>query len=424
MYIMTKKRLSHTQKLQTELEECKKQLIECMDTLSRYQANGESSFMNSPTYIQLKKDLDFYKSCNRLSEDGRARAKGQWRTLSESEQRLYEDNKAFLEHDGDSNYFIGIIECYREINEVHKYKEQAEYLDGMIQGYKDIIEERNQEIEWLHSVIAEYEYSENDQSDTTTPPSDIQQKYEQAINDRDRYKEWYEAEKKSYYEEKEKSQKLEDEVQRLKLQLSPEPVTDNISDEELETLSRVEIARKASDKIIGNGNTWYGNYDTMEKSELVERLKYVETISDRRKCKISDLKKKVRSKKYDKYSQEDAVTYNAALEQIRRLEQQLESFSESLERSNKRNEELQQKVTELAAATLPPEESIKVVEQNIQKDNEFKKVNHKRKGRPQKTSPEQIALIRELKKNGHSVREIAKQIGCAVGTVQRYLKEQ
>ena len=420
---MAKKRQSHTQKLQAELENYKEWTATQEEIIKRLRENGENSFLNSATYIQLQEELKFYKNCNNLSEIGRVNAEGRWSKFSDSERKLYEDNKAFLEHDGDSDYFIGIIECYREINEVHKYKDEAKSLEGKIQGYKDIIAERDEEIKRLQGVIAELKHEQP----TTTLSPDMQQEYDEAIRLRDLYKSWYEHEQSCNRKERDKSQKLEEEIENLKLQVSTEPTTEKISDDELDTLSIGQLRDKATEEVDGRHFIdfgWSDSYSSMSKSELVKRVHYVETISDRRADKIRELKKELQSKRYDQYSEEDSITYNAALETIGRLERDLKMYQGFLENSNNREAELQQKITELASATLTPKESIKVIEQNIEQDKELKKANQKKQGRPVTVTDTQRAVIFELHKNGHSIRAIAKQVGKSVGTVHRILNEQ
>lgn len=421
---MAKKRQSHTQKLEAELKQYKEWLAKQEEIIKRMRDNGENSFLNSATYIQMKEQISFLDSCNKLSEIGRVNAEGRWKKFSDNDRKVYEDNKAFLEHDGDSDYFIGIIECYREINEVHKYKDEAKSLEGKIQGYKDIIAERDKEIERLQGVVAELKH---EQPTTTALSPDMQREYDEAIEDRDRYKSWYDSECDKTSELRKEKNSLQEEVESLKLQVSAEPTTDNISDDELDTLMIREIRDKATEAIDGkpfNDFGWYDSYESMSRAELVKRVHYVETISNRRKNQIRELKKELLSKRYDKYSQEDSVTYNEALSKIGRLEYETKQYQEWLDNANKRNDELQQQVTELASATLPPEETIKVVEENIKQDQELKKANQKKKGRPVTMDEHTIALIHELHKNGHSIRAIAKQIGKSVGTVHRILNEQ
>ena len=74
-------------------------------------------------------------------------------------------------------------------------------LEGKIQGYKDIIAERDEEIERLHGIIAELKH---EQPTTTTLSPDMQQEYDQAIKDRDNYKGWYENQKENRHKKTDK----------------------------------------------------------------------------------------------------------------------------------------------------------------------------------------------------------------------------
>lgn len=471
---MAKKRQSHTQKLQAELENYKEYLARSEELVKRLRENGENSYMNSITFIQMQERIKFLEAAYKSSEIEHVNIQGRWKKFSDSERKLYEDNKAFLEHEGDSDYFIGIIDCYREINEVHKYKDEAKSLEGKIQGYKDLIENRDKEIERLQGIIAELKHEI-----PTTPilSPEMQYQYDEAIRNQETYQ-------NALKRERDKSQKLEEQIESLKkaatatvpsyeveqlkkqleqavqnanannfraeyeckergrieselnkrieeleIQLSEKPTTDNIPDDELENLSRNDIRKKSSEAIKGKPDedykvTWYDYYNGMSRQELLKRISYVETISNRRADKIHELKKELQSKRYDQYSEEDSITYNAALQKISALEHNLELYQGFYENSEKRVEELQQKVTELASATLTPEESIKVIEQNIEQDKELKKANQKKQGRPVTVTDTQRAVIFELHKNGHSIRAIAKQVGKSVGTIHRILNEQ
>lgn len=155
---MAKKRLTKTQKLEQDLELYKELLMKRDELVHRLQENGEHSFLNSPTYVQLQERIRFLEGSAKLSEIGRANAEGRWNRYSDYDRKLYEDNKAFLEHDGKSDYFVGIIDCYRDLLEINKYKSEAATAVGKIQGYKDIISERDAEIERLQKELAECEY--------------------------------------------------------------------------------------------------------------------------------------------------------------------------------------------------------------------------------------------------------------------------
>lgn len=474
---MAKKRQSHTQKLEAELKQYKEWLAKQEEIIKRMRERGEDSFMNSPTFIQMQDRIKFLEAAYKSQQIGYVGIQGRWKRFEESERKLYDDNKAFLEHDGDSDYFVGITECYKEINEVHRYKDEVKTLEGKIQGYKDIIAEHEKEIERLQGALAELKHKipttpvlspklqfefdeairakdtlqrlldeEKDKSQklsekveklnkaTTTALSDseveeLKRQLSEAIHNANAFNNMAEAETEKRYKAEGEVSELRNRIAELEAKLSDAPTTDNVSDDELETLGTKDIRKKTSEEIDGTipedyKVTWFDYYDSMDRADLVKRLKYVETISERRSRKIVELKKELTNNRFEQYSEEDSITYNAALQKISSLERDLKMWQQFLENSNRRNDELQQQVTELASATLPPEETIKVVEENIKQDQELKKANQKKKGRPVTMDEHTIALIHELHKNGHSIRAIAKQIGKSVGTVHRILNEQ
>ena len=155
---MAKKRLTKTQKLEQDLELYKELLMKRDELVHRLQENGEHSFLNSPTYLQMQEKIRFLEASAKLSEVGRVNVEGRWSRYSDYDYKLLEDNKAFLEHDGESDYFIGIIDCYRDLLEINKYKNEAATAMGKIQGYKDIITERDAEIERLQKELAECQF--------------------------------------------------------------------------------------------------------------------------------------------------------------------------------------------------------------------------------------------------------------------------
>lgn len=287
-----------------------------------------------------------------------------------------------------------------------KRQSYTQELKAQIEEQKDIIAERDKEIERLQGIIADLQQNQP----ATAPSEDMQRKLDDAIWHRDYYKERYEREYDDYKKECDKSQKLAEEVEHLKLQLAEEPTTDHISDDEL-------------DSDVKYGEPWYVAYESKSKSELAKRLHFVETISQRRQRQIQELKKQVNDKKYAQYVQEDALTYNEALARADRAETIAEQYLEYNKDAHKKNEELQRQLTELASASLTPEESMQIIEQNIEQSNELKKVARKKQGAPRRIDDRKVALMCELHKKGHSIREISKQVGCSVGSVHRLLNE-
>lgn len=280
-----------------------------------------------------------------------------------------------------------------------KRQSYTQELKAQIESQKDIIAERDKEIERLQGIIADLQQNQP----AIAPSEDMQRELDEAI----RMRNWY---KNHYKKECDKSQKLAEEVEHLKLQLAEEPTTDHISDDEL-------------DSDVKYGEPWYVAYESKSKSELAKRLHFVETISQRRQRQIKELKKQVNDKKYAQYVQEDALTYNEALARADRAETIAEQYLEYNKDAHKKNEELQRQLTELASASLTPEESMQIIEQNIEQSNELKKAARKKQGAPRRIDDRKVALICELHKKGHSIREISKQVGCSVGSVHRLLNE-
>lgn len=274
-----------------------------------------------------------------------------------------------------------------------KRQSYTQELKAQIESQKDIIAER------LQGIIADLQQNQP----AIAPSEDMQRELDEAI----RMRNWY---KNHYKEECDKSQKLAEEVEHLKLQLAEEPTTDHISDDEL-------------DSDVKYGEPWYVAYESKSKSELAKRLHFVETISQRRQRQIKELKKQVNDKKYAQYVQEDALTYNEALARADRAETIAEQYLEYNKDAHKKNEELQRQLTELASASLTPEESMQIIEQNIEQSNELKKAARKKQGAPRRIDDRKVALMCELHKKGHSIREISKQVGCSVGSVHRLLNE-
>ena len=155
---MATKRLTKTQKLERDLALYKDFLMKRDELVRKLQENGEHSFLNSPTYLQMQEKIRFLESSAKLSEAGRISVEGRWSRYSDYDSKLLEDNKAFLEHEGETDYFVGIMDCYRDLLEINKYKNEAAAAMGRIQGYKDIISERDAEIERLQKELAECQF--------------------------------------------------------------------------------------------------------------------------------------------------------------------------------------------------------------------------------------------------------------------------
>lgn len=127
-----------------------------------------------------------------------------------------------------------------------------------------------------------------------------------------------------------------------------------------------------------------------------------------------------RMKKYDQYVPEDAASYQAMVHDLnfyKDLCEQQTDYRQTLER---RIRELEEQVSDLATTTLPKDKAVAIIEQNIEQAKEIKVP--KKSGRPPKIDSQKMALVVELKANGHSMRSIAEQLNISVGSVHRYIK--
>lgn len=130
-----------------------------------------------------------------------------------------------------------------------------------------------------------------------------------------------------------------------------------------------------------------------------------------------------RMKKYDQYVPEDAASYQAMVHDLnfyKDLCEQQTDYRQTLER---RIRELEEQVSDLATATLPTDKAVAIIEQNIEQAKQLKSETRRKQGRPPKMDERTIALIHELKNNGHSIRDIASQVGYSVGSIHRVLKK-
>ena len=173
---MAKKRLTKTQKLEQDLELYKELLMKRDELVHRLQENGEHSFLNSPTYIQLQERIRFLEKLNKLSETGRANSEGKFSQISKSVNEVYADNTALLKNNGDLRYFAGITESYNDIREIQKYKNECNNMEGKLKAYKDIVAERDAEIERLQKELAECQFkltAGSEENEIVKVPDDI-----------------------------------------------------------------------------------------------------------------------------------------------------------------------------------------------------------------------------------------------------------
>lgn len=402
---ITQKLKEENEALRKELEEYKGFLAKSEANMKSFQDQAEDAFIASPTYIQMQETIQFQKNLINANDISRGKAIARNNKTIEAAQKVFEDNKKFLENDGNSNYFIGITDCFKDLLEVNNFKTQISELKGQLEGAKISIKEREEEINRLTWKVGELLHEQKNATTLPSPTPDLklQEEYQEAIRLRDLYEERYDKEKK-------KAEKLEDDIEKLKVELQGQISDKDISDDDLSKVIKLDIK-------------WYYSYWNFDKSELVRKLKYSETISERRRIQIIELKKQLRNNRYEQYVQEDAITYEEALNKISRLESNLMDFQGYFETWFNRSEELEQELAKYAATTLPPEEAGEIVGKNIQENDNLKSQIKKKSGRPAKVDEHQIALIKVLHEQGYSMRKIADQIGCSVGTVHRLLQK-
>lgn len=409
---ITQKLKEENEALRKELEEYKGFLANSEAKMKSFQDQAEDAFVASPTYIQMQETIQFQKNLINTSDISRGKAIARNNETIEAARKVFEDNKKFLENDGNSDYFIGITDCFKDLLEVNNFKTQISELKGQLEGAKISIKEREEEINRLTWKIGELLHERKNATTLPSPTPDfkLQEEYQNAI----RLKKIYEERCNSWEKENKKLEnnieKLEDDIEKLKVELKGQISDKDISDDDLSKVIKLDIK-------------WYYSYWNFDKSELVRKLKYSETISERRRIQILELKKQLRNNRYEQYVQEDAITYEEALNKISRLESNLRDFQGYFETWFNRSEELEQELAKYAATTLPPEEAGEIVGKNIQENNKLKSQIKKKSGRPAKIDEHQVALIRVLHEEGYSMRKIADQIGCSVGTVHRLLQK-
>ena len=372
---ITQKLKEENEALRKELEEYKGFLANSEAKMKSFQDQAEDAFVASPNYIQMQETIQFQKNLINASDISRGKAIARNNETIEAARKVFEDNKKFLDNDGNSDYFIGITDCFKDLLEVNNFKTQISELKGQLEGAKISIKEREEEINRLTWKVGELLHEQKNATTLPSPTPDfkLQEEYQEAIRLRDMYEEWYDKEKK-------KTEKLEDDIEKLKVELQGQISDKDISDDDLSKVIKLDIK-------------WYYSYWNFDKSELVRKLKYSETISERRRIQILELKKQLRNNRYEQYVQEDAITYEEALNKISRLESNLRDFQGYFETWFNRSEELEQELAKYAATTLPPEEAGEIVGKNIQENNKLKSQIKKKSGRPAKIDEHQGVCI-------------------------------
>ena len=355
------------QSKEAKIKELEKRLADTMKWLEDTQKRNavmaeqaEQGFLNSPTYYQMQQEIEFFKSLSKLNDIHLASAKKQTMRADEHLRQVYEDNKRMCEHEGDTEYWIGITECWREAKEYEKLREEIRELKGKVEQQEQSIADRDDEIHRLQMVVGEFKC----ENPTTTLPSE---------------------------QSSEETENLRKENQEL-------------TEENKELSRQVSEYRQQIRKLEG---------EVSRQKTLRMNLKH-----EKRSVEI-ELENE-RMKKYDQYVPEDAASYQAMVHDLRFYKDLCEQQTEYRQTLERRIKELEEQVSDLATTTLPTDEAVAIIEQNIEQAKEIKAP--KKSGRPPKVDSQKMALIVELKANGHSIRSISEQLNMSVGSVHRYIK--
>lgn len=380
------------QSKEAKIKELEKRLADTMKWLEETQKRNavlveqaEQEFLNSPTHYQMQQEIEFYKSLNKLNDINLANAKKHTMRADENLRQVYEDNKRMCEHEGDTDYWIGITECWREAKEYEKLREEIRELKGKIEQKEQAIADRDDEIRRLQWVIAK------------------------------------DVDKVQLSVSQERIVQLESEVEMLKSTPTTAPsetTTSEQSSEELETLRKEnqELRERVNEESKQNREYW----QQIRKLEgEVSRQKTLRTNLKHEKRSVEIDLENERMKKYDQYIPEDAASYQAMVHDLRFYKNLCEQQTEYRHTLERRIRELEEQVSNLAT-TLPTDEAVAIIEHNIEQAKEIK--SPKKSGRPPKVDSQKMALIVELKANGHSIRSIAEQLNMSVGNVHRYIK--
>lgn len=410
---MAAKRKSRTQKLQEELNNYKQWLKESEERVDKFREQAENSFVNSPTFRQMEEKISFLESCNKLSEGHLKSAKGSANRLDHAVQQVYGDNKKLMaEHTEDTDYFIGITENWHEAWEYEKLRNEILTLQGRLDATTTLLSDRDTEIERLQGVVGELR-NEREPEDAL---------YEE-INSL-----------------KEENSSLRYQVEELKCQLSQNSSATLPSDDsrmkelEYELADKKRCLEELMDKISelqAGQTTSYSMTDKEQKlwnenKELSKQLEATKTRLSTANLKLRQVRTELdreQKKKYDIYVEEDKLDY-IQMEKERGYYKELCRLQEqNIKRMENHIAELEQQVTKLTTTAPSSEESVAIIEHNIEQHKELKKATQKKQGRPSTIDERTIALMIELKSKGHSQRDIASQVGCSVGTVNRLLKQ-
>lgn len=161
---------------ESQIQELKKQLEEYRGYVDSLCARNnelinaeENTFLNSPSYLQMKEQIKFLKNINELHEITIASLKKREIKDFENYRQVFLDNKKLTEEKADSEYFIGIAQNWRDANEYQKLKNENYRLQGKIEQLNITDQNKTDQINQYILRIAELTKELEKQSSTIEP---------------------------------------------------------------------------------------------------------------------------------------------------------------------------------------------------------------------------------------------------------------
>ena len=347
----------------------------------------------------MMEKIGFIEALNKLNESHIKHLGSQKEKVAEAVQQVFADNKAMMEHykegDEENPYFIGLTENWHDAKEYMKLKSDIAELKGKVEGLETLLKDRNAEISNLQWIIA-----------------------------KDDEKFHLEVARKRAYE-------LELEIEELKSDptTTPPDVKFYLDDEQMERVNQTqaELEKSNSENQELRKRVNELSEETHEQRQTIRKLESEvsrqKTLRMNVKSDLDEVERELESermKKYDQYVPEDAASYQAMAHDLKFYKNMCEQQTDYRQTLERRIRELEEQVSDLATTTLPTDEAVAIIEQNIEQAKEIK--SPKKSGRPPKIDSQKMALVVELKANVHSIRDIAEQLNISVGSVHRYIK--
>lgn len=131
-------------------------LLEKTQKRNRELVNAEEgTFLHSPTYIQMKEQINFLEKLGALDKNHMDSVIKQSKKTDAAIRQIYEDNKRLTEGHTDIEYFIGITENWHSASEFKKLEEKILELEATIEQKTLAIENRDAEVYRLQMRLAE-----------------------------------------------------------------------------------------------------------------------------------------------------------------------------------------------------------------------------------------------------------------------------